>query len=100
MSVVAVAAGGAVSTQPASAAGEPALEATGIAWKRCDPPHQDLECGTLAVPLDWDRPNGKKIELAVNRHRASRPGKRIGSMFVNPGGPGQSGVTLVQDRGG
>ncbi len=99
MCVVVGAAGGAVSTQPASAAGEPALEAAGIAWKRCDPPHQDLECGTLAVPLDWDRPNGKKIELAVNRHRASRPGKRIGSMFVNPGGPAESGVELVQTGG-
>ena len=51
------------------------------------------------MPLDWDRPDGKKIELAVNRHRASRPEKRIGSMFVNPGGPGESGVELVGTGG-
>jgi hypothetical protein len=48
------------------------------------------------VPLDWDRPNGKKIELSVIRHLASRPAERIGSMFVNPGGPGASGVNFVQ----
>jgi hypothetical protein len=49
--------------------------------------------------LDWDRPNGKQIELAVIRHLTSRPQQRLGSMFVNPGGPGQSGVTLVRDGG-
>ena len=67
---------------------EPAAEGNGVEWTNCDPPDSQehrLECAKVAVPLDWDRPNGKKIELAVNRHRASRPGKRIGSMFVNPG---------------
>ncbi len=47
------------------------------------------------MPLDWDKPNGKQIELAVIRYLASRPQERIGSMFVNPGGPGQSGVDVV-----
>jgi hypothetical protein len=31
------------------------------------------------VPLDWDRPNGRTINLAVIRHRASKPSQRIGS---------------------
>ena len=53
----------------------------------------------VSVPLDWDHPNGKKIELAVIRRLASRPQQRIGSMFVNPGGPGESGYELVQTSG-
>ena len=75
---------------------------TGIVWKACDPPGtkgHHLECARVAVPLDWDRPNGKKISLAVIRYLASRPQQRIGSMFVNPGGPGQSGVELVLGGG-
>jgi pimeloyl-ACP methyl ester carboxylesterase len=39
------------------------------------------------------------IELAVVRHLASRPEQRIGSLFVNPGGPGDSGVAMVAERG-
>jgi pimeloyl-ACP methyl ester carboxylesterase len=58
-----------------------------------------LECAKVPVPLDWDRPNGKKIELSVIRYLASRPQDRIGSMFVNPGGRGQSGVELVRGSG-
>ena len=91
-----------VGTSSAVAAGQPAPEASGIAWTSCDPPDSQghhFECAKVAVPLDWDRPNGKKIELAVIRYLASRPKKRIGSMFVNPGGPGDSGVTLVQTSG-
>ena len=36
---------------------------------------------------------------AVIRHLASRPGQRIGSLFLNPGGPGDSGVAAVTGRG-
>jgi pimeloyl-ACP methyl ester carboxylesterase len=74
----------------------------GIAWRPCAPPNdQDpaLQCATLSVPLDWSRPDGPRIDLAVNRHLASRPQERIGSMLVNPGGPGQSGVELVEGGG-
>jgi hypothetical protein len=42
---------------------------------------------------------GRKISLAVARHMASRPDQRIGSLFVNPGGPGDSGVAAVTQRG-
>jgi pimeloyl-ACP methyl ester carboxylesterase len=58
-----------------------------IAWKGCG---EQLECAKVRVPLDWDHPRGSKIKLAVIRHLASRPDERIGSMFVNPGGPGGS----------
>ena len=48
------------------------------------------------MPLDWDRPNGRTISLALIRHLASKPDERIGTMFINPGGPGDSGVGLVR----
>ena len=93
---------GSVGTSSAIAAGQPAPEAPGMAWTSCDPPDSQghhFECAKVAVPLDWNRPNGTKIELAVIRYLASRPNQRIGSMFVNPGGPGDSGVQLVETSG-
>ena len=68
-----------------------------IAWTDCG---ERLQCAKVRVPLDWARPNGRKIHLAVIRHRASRPRKRIGSLFFNPGGPGNSGVDAVRAGGG
>ena len=86
---------------PSGAAASPAKgsASAAIAWTACDPPDSGLQCATVSVPLDWDRPNGKQIELAVIRRLASRPKKRIGSMFVIPGGPGQSGYDLVAESG-
>ncbi|WP_434447141.1 alpha/beta hydrolase [Lentzea sp. E54] len=53
---------------------------------------QGIDCAKVEVPLDYADPGAKKIKLALLRHRALDPGKRIGSLFVNPGGPGGSGV--------
>lgn len=75
---------------PAHAAGER------IDWRACG---QQLECAKVPVPLDWDRPDGRQIKLAVIRRPASRPGRHIGSLFVNPGGPGMSGIDLVRSSG-
>lgn len=66
-------------------------------WGGCedvDPPEgvsgADHECATLTVPLDYDDPDGETIELAVTRLPAT--GTRTGSLVLNPGGPGGSGV--------
>jgi pimeloyl-ACP methyl ester carboxylesterase len=67
-----------------------------ITWTTCGP---RLECASVPVPLDWADPGGRTIALALIRHLASRPGQRIGTLFVNPGGPGDSGVNDVADRG-
>ena len=67
-----------------------------ITWAACGP---QLECASVPVPLDWAHPNGPTIALAVARHLASHPEQRIGSLFVNPGGPGDSGVSEVAGRG-
>ena len=66
-----------------------------VAWTKC---HSDLgpfQCGTVQVPLDYDQPNGATISLALVRLPASDPAHRIGSLFLNPGGPGGSGVDFV-----
>ncbi len=67
-----------------------------IPWAACVPPGEGLQCARIRVPLDWDRPNGRTISLAVIRHLASKPDERIGTLFINPGGPGSSGVDLLQ----
>ena len=64
---------------------------TGIDWEPCDP---GFECAKVPVPLDWSDPTGEQIELAVIRYPATKPDERIGSMFFNPGGPGDTGVGL------
>ncbi|MGE0727285.1 MAG: alpha/beta hydrolase [Acidimicrobiia bacterium] len=67
-----------------------------VAWQSCTDTELDgLECATVEVPLDHARPDGDTIEIALARRAASSPGERIGSLFVNPGGPGASGVELV-----
>lgn len=76
----------------------PKLPATQrIAWNSCYEPAKELKCARIAVPLNWQRPDGGKIELAIIRHRASRPRERIGSLFFNWGGPGVAGVPKVRD---
>ncbi|WP_067495153.1 alpha/beta hydrolase [Actinoplanes sp. TFC3] len=69
-----------------------------IGWGACKDPglaSAKAECGYLSVPLDYAKPNGKKIKLAVSRikHRTSDRGYQ-GAMLVNPGGPGGSGLSL------
>ncbi len=52
------------------------------------------ECGTLRVPLDYDRPGGRKISIAVTRLPATDPAHRLGDLAINPGGPGDSGYLM------
>ena len=93
---VAVAAAALVPVSAAAEAGEGSGPPAPIDWAACGP---RLECGSVLVPLDWVHPDGRTITLSVIRHLASDPGHRIGSLFVNPGGPGDSGVDEVVTRG-
>ena len=54
----------------------------------------ELECGQLQVPVDYARPRGQRLQLATVRAPATGP-RRQGMIFVNPGGPGASGVDFV-----
>ncbi|MCE9621883.1 MAG: alpha/beta hydrolase [Actinomycetia bacterium] len=56
--------------------------------------------GTLTVPLDYDDPNGEQITLFVVRHLAADPAQRIGTLLVNPGGPGYGGSGLAYSADG
>jgi pimeloyl-ACP methyl ester carboxylesterase len=66
-----------------------------IDWQPC-PDAPGVECGTLTVPVDWSRPSGPEIGLALARRKATVPAERIGSIVVNPGGPGGDGAGLVK----
>ncbi len=50
-----------------------------------------------AGPLDYDQPSGRQISLALIKRPAGDPAHRIGSLFTNPGGPGNSGVDFVRN---
>ena len=56
-------------------------------------PEVSYECATVPVPLDYDQPNGPTIQLSLVRLPAAGPAsERVGSLFLNPGGPGGSGA--------
>ena len=67
-----------------------------VQWGTCTDPRlaaRSAECGFVVVPLDYDRPNGTKIQLAVSRIKHKTPDAQAqGPMLVNPGGPGGSGL--------
>ena len=63
-----------------------------MAWAGC-PKHAGWDCATLQVPLDHAHP-GPTIGVALSRHRA-KTGFRRGSLLVNPGGPGDSGIAFA-----
>lgn len=75
-----------VSEQPAQERATDTLE-----WRACG----QLECATVAVPLSYSEPEGATIDIAIARRRALTSDRR-GAIFVNPGGPGASGVDFVQ----
>ena len=90
-------AGGASGTPaPTTAAGQPAQ------WRSCPEvprelvgrgaPNMTYDCATVAVPRNWAEPSGETFDIALVRARASDQRDRIGSLLVNPGGPGASGI--------
>src|SRR5437870_11489760 len=71
----------------------PSPSAGVIAWTDCG---AGFQCGTLQVPLDYSRPEGRTISLAVVRTQAKDKAARVGSLLVNPGGPGESGIEYLR----
>lgn len=86
---------------PVAAAAEPE-RVGGIQWHGCQNGSGDEEgaeldkagaqCGELLVPLDYRRPDGEKIQVAMSRLKAT--GDRIGTMVLNDGGPGGPGLGM------
>ena len=64
-------------------------------WGSCGDDFPIAECAVATVPLDYDNPRAGTTEIALARIPASDPANRIGSVFINPGGPGGSGVGLT-----
>jgi len=87
LAVVAVVASATVACGGRSGSGRDA--ASTLEWRACGA----LECSTLTVPRDFERPEGPTFELALARHRAG--GDRRGVLLLNPGGPGASGVDFL-----
>ncbi|MFC6354685.1 alpha/beta hydrolase [Luethyella okanaganae] len=63
-----------------------------LAWSDCG---AGMQCATAKAPLDWADPGAAEIEIALVRHPAT--GDKIGSLLVNPGGPGGSGYDFIKD---
>src|SRR5256886_8374666 len=71
----------------------PSPSAGKIAWTDCG---SGFQCGNLQVPLDYSQAGGRTISLALIRKPATGS-NRIGSMLLNPGGPGESGVQFLRE---
>ena len=89
--------------QPTTGAGTPAVPGTQADWQPCpEIPRQlvgqgaagmSYDCASVSVPRDWAKPvAGQTYDIAMIRIRSKTQTKRIGSLLVNPGGPGGSGI--------
>jgi len=78
-----------------AATGSTHVKVPSLAWRPCGEAFPDVECAAALVPLDYDQPHGAKTALALARIPASDPKHKIGTVFINPGGPGGSGVSMA-----
>ena len=85
------AAGSAPASPPVTLAGYYAQK---LHWRPCA---SRFQCARLLVPFDYQRPGWRRFSLPVIRLPASDPARRIGSLVLNPGGPGGSGIQFALD---
>ncbi|GAA4305414.1 alpha/beta hydrolase [Streptomyces venetus] len=71
--------------------GQPAVPS--LSWSDCQ---GGFECADAQVPLDYRDPQGRTLTLAVIRKKAPDQAKKKGTLFLQPGGPGNSGVDFVR----
>ncbi|WP_394613392.1 alpha/beta hydrolase [Lentzea sp. JNUCC 0626] len=92
LAAVVTAAAALVITPGVSSATTPITE---IKWAACpsDVALEGLECGTMQVPLDYRKPEGRKTEVMISRLASKSPEKRRGILLTNPGGPSE-GLTF------
>jgi pimeloyl-ACP methyl ester carboxylesterase len=102
-----VPAGGAAGAPAAGPPPDPTAgyDAPPVDWEPCEasiygPALPDnYRCAFYPVPLDYADPDGGTVDVAVVKRLADDPGVRLGSLFVNPGGPGGSGFDIVAFAG-
>jgi pimeloyl-ACP methyl ester carboxylesterase len=87
------------SSNPATTISTGPYVPTGFNWKACDDSGSTttVQCSTLQVPFDYNNPSAGTFTLYVKLLPAANPTLRIGSMMVNPGGPGFGGSSLADD---
>jgi pimeloyl-ACP methyl ester carboxylesterase len=83
---------GSLPAQAGTPAGQPTFR---VNWTPC-PETPTVQCGTLQVPLDWSKPNGQRVPVAVARRPADNPAARVGTLFFNPGGPGDPSTRYLR----
>ena len=64
-----------------------------LAWEEC---RGRFQCADLTVPVDYAEPGGGTIELQLLKDPADDPAERVGSLVVNPGGPGAPGTSYAE----
>jgi pimeloyl-ACP methyl ester carboxylesterase len=70
-----------------------------VAWGPCTSAQADpYQCATVRVPLDYRDPARAALDLPLIRRPAADPARRIGTLVLQPGGPGGSGVDFVRDN--
>jgi pimeloyl-ACP methyl ester carboxylesterase len=92
----ALAAGSARAAEPPPG-GVPGVLVPQLSWSAC---HDGFECATATVPKDYKDPGAGTVDLPVIRKAATDTSQRIGSLFLNPGGPGGSGVGFLAAAAG
>jgi pimeloyl-ACP methyl ester carboxylesterase len=91
-----VAVASAVSSRPSSPRPGSAPPVPALAWAPCGDDFPGVSCAVATVPLDYREPCGDATtSIALAKVPAADPAHKIGTVFVNPGGPGVSGVGLV-----
>ena len=86
------------SASPSTAAtGLQAFYAQKLSWSSC---HGSDRCATLTVPLDYEKPDGDTIKLALLMVPSAKASDDQGPLVVNPGGPGASGVDFAASANG
>src|SRR5699024_6076448 len=72
-----------------------------VDWQACEGEDvQQFDCATVQVPSDYDNPHGATTSIAMTRLPASNPDEKIGSLFLNFGGPGGPRVQNLHSLGG
>ncbi len=84
------------SQSPAAESGLERYYEQKVDWQRC---RGSLRCAEIQVPLDYAEPGGEAISLSLLKVPAGSRKQRVGSLVVNPGGPGGSGIEYAANTG-
>ncbi len=87
------------SSPQATESSDPEFLPSSFTWSECENAEPDslVTCSILEVPYDYEDPAIGSFSLFVKKRSVEDPAKRIGSLLVNPGGPGFGGSSLADD---